>query len=198
MRDKVFFPLALLLAVVMVLVAVWPGIGRLPSGPVTGDGANYERVTVEGAYLNKVLAGGDAITELVRDKSGTYLLYIRSDAETLGPDPEEGPHFRLASDLEQQFSGMRIRVTVRMRPADTQGAMQAKVNYSTGRSGDSGWQMFDLVPEFSDFSFEYSVPVRSGEQGYDYLGIRPVVPSKERAILVERIVFERLGPASTQ
>ena len=48
MKDRIFFPLALLLAAGMVLLAVWPGFGRLPDGPVTGDGANYDRITVEG------------------------------------------------------------------------------------------------------------------------------------------------------
>lgn len=198
MKDKVFFPLALLVVLLMVTAAIWPGVGRLPDGPVAGDGSNYDRVSVSGAYLNKVQAGGDAITELVRDKRGRYLLYVRAEAEALRPAPEEGPHFLLASDLEQQFSGRRVRVTVRMRPADNQGAMQAKAIYSAGRAGDSGWQIFDLQPGFTDFSFEFDVPVHTGDQGYDYLGIRPVVPVKTRAILVESITFERLGRAAAE
>ena len=193
MKDRIFFPLALLLAAGMVLLAVWPGFGRLPDGPVTGDGANYDRITVEGAFLNKVLAGGDATTELVRAEGGGYLLYIEAQAGLLGPEPEEGPHFRLASDMEVQFSGRRIRSTVRMRPADQKGAMQARLNYSVGREGDSGWQTFDLAPGFEDFSFEFEVPQHVGDQGFDYFAIRPVVPEKSRALLVESITFERVG-----
>ena len=177
----------------MVVLAIWPAIGRLPDGAVTGDGSNYDLITVDGEFLNKVLAGGDATTELARDSDGDYLLYIEAQAGLLGPDPEEGPHFRLASDLEVQFSGRRIRCTVRMRPADQKGAMQAKVNYSVGRDGDSGWQVFDLAQGFEDFSFEYVVPDHIGDQGFDYFAIRPVVPEKSRALLVERITFERVG-----
>ena len=193
MKDRIFFPLALLLALGMVVLAIWPAIGRLPDGAVTGDGSNYDLITVDGEFLNKVLAGGDATTELARDSDGDYLLYIEAQAGLLGPDPEEGPHFRLASDLEVQFSGRRIRCTVRMRPADQKGAMQAKVNYSVGRDGDSGWQVFDIAQGFEDFSFEYVVPDHIGDQGFDYFAIRPVVPEKSRALLVERITFERVG-----
>jgi hypothetical protein len=193
MKDRIFFPLALLLAVGMVVLAIWPAIGRLPDGPITGDGANYDRVTVRGEFLNKILAGGDATTELVRDRNDEYLLYIEAQAGLLGPDVEDGPHFRLASDLEVQFSGHRIRCTVRMRPADQRGAMQAKVNYAVGREGDSGWQVFDLEQGFEDFSFEYVVPTHVGDQGFDYFAIRPVVPEKSRALVVESVTFERVG-----
>ncbi|MFN4024412.1 MAG: hypothetical protein ACK4MQ_06245 [Hyphomonas sp.] len=191
MRDKLFFPLAALLVAIMVAVAVQPGIGRLPTGAVAGDGLNYGRITIDGAYLNKVVAGGDAVTRLVRDGQ-TYLLYIEAGAGALSDSPELGPHFRLAADIELQFSGRRIRVTARARPADARGAEQVQLNYSAGRVGESGWQVFDLQPGFTDVSFEYDVPALQGEQGVDYFAIRPVVPDKTRGLVVERIVFERL------
>lgn len=192
MRDRIFFPLAGLLVILMVFLGLQPGIGRLPTGPVAGDGANYDRIVIEGRYLNKVIAGGDARTQLVKSGDSGYLLQIEADAGALEGAPELGPHFRLAPDIELQFSGRRMRATVRMRPAETQGAMQAEANYSAGRVGESGWQTFDLQPGFTDFSFEYAVPEVSGDQGVDYFAVRPVVPEKRRGILVERITLERL------
>lgn len=191
MRDKIFFPLAALILVGMVFLALQPGIGKLPTGAVAGDGLNYRRIVIEDAYLNKVVAGGDASVRLLRD-GGTYLLFIEAEHEKLAAAAEAGPHFRLAADIEQQFSGQRIRVTARVRPADARGAHQVEVNYSAGRIGESGWQAFDLEAGFADFSFEYDVPLMQGEQGVDYLGIRPVIPDKSRAIVVERIVLERI------
>ena len=76
---------------------------------------------------------------------------------------------------------------------DTAWASQGSSNQGPGRVGDSGWQVFDLQREFQDYSFEYDVPVIEGEQGVDYLGIRPVVPDKSRALIVESVKFERLG-----
>lgn len=192
MPDRLFFPLAGLLVVLMVFLGIQPGIGRLPTGAVAGDGVNYDRIAIEGRYLNKIIAGGDARTRLMRTPDKGYMLRIDAEVDALADSPELGPHFRLAPDIETQFSGRRIRCTVRMRPADDQGAMQAKVNYSTGRAGESGWQTFSLEAGFAEFSFEYDVPEVVGEQGVDYVAVRPVVPEKRRAILVERITLERL------
>ncbi len=192
MRDRIFFPLAGVLVILMVFVALQPGIGRLPTGAVAGDGISYDRIVIEGRYLNKVIAGGDARTRLLRTPERGYVLQIDAEAGALLEAPELGPHFRLAPDIEVQFSGRKIRATVRARPAPDQGAMRIWANYSAGRAGESGWQTFSLQPEFTDFTFEYQVPVMSGEQGVDYFGIRPVVPEKRRGILVERITLERL------
>jgi hypothetical protein len=193
MKDRIFFPLALLVAAGMVAVAIMPGVGRMPAGPVTGDGKNYSEITVSGAYLNKIIAGGDAETRLIDGPGGRKQLYIEAEAGALDVAPELGPHFRLAADMEVQFSGFTIRCTVRARPADTRGALQMEANYSAGRVGDSGWHVFDLSRDFQDFSFEYDVPVAEGDQGVDYFGIRPVVPEKSRALIVEEVRFERLG-----
>ena len=192
MKDRIFFPLALLLAVGMVALAVAPGVGRLPTGPIAGDGQNYNKITVADKYLNKVIAGGDAVTRLESGPGGRKQLYIEADAGVLNDAPELGPHFRLAADLELQFSGFRVRCTVRARPADDHGAMQMQANYSAGRVGESGWQVFDLQPGFQDYSFEYDVPLIEGDQGVDYFAIRPVVPDKSRALIVEQVTFERL------
>ncbi|MEZ5999914.1 hypothetical protein [Hyphomonas sp.] len=193
MKDKFFFPLALLVAAAMVGVAILPGVGRLPSGAVTGDGKDYSEITLSGVYLNKIVAGGDATTRLIDGPGGRKQLYLEVEAGTLDDAPELGPHFRLAADIEVQFSGYTIRCTVRARPADTHGALQMQANYSAGRVGDSGWQVFDLQPDFADFSFDYDVPLAEGDQGVDYFAIRPVVPEKSRAMIVTEVKFERLG-----
>lgn len=192
LRDGLFFPLAALLVILMIFLALQPGIGRLPTGAVAGDGANYDRIVIEGRYLNKVIAGGEARTKLLRTPEKGYVLQIDAEVDALADPPEMGPHFRLAPDIEVQFAGRKIRATVRMRPADDQGAMEAKLDYSAGRVGESGWQTFSLQPGFQDFSFEYDVPLTSGEQGVDYFAIRPVVPEKRRGILVERVTLERV------
>ena len=197
MRDRFFFPAALVLVAMMVFLAIRPGIGALPTGAVAGDGANYDKITIEGDYLHKLFAGGNAKTELVDGADKRLLLFIEAETGALRDEPELGPHFRLAADIETQFSGMTVRVTVRARPADDRGAMQVAMNYSAGRAGESGWRIFDLKPEFSDFRFDYDVPRAEGDQGVDYFGIRPVVPNKSRAVLIERITFDRVGPWKT-
>ena len=192
MRDRIFFPLAGLLVLLMVFLALQPGIGRLPTGAVAGDGINYDRIVIDGDYLNKAVAGGDARVDLLRTPGGGFALQVVAAADALPDAPELGPHFRLAPDIEVQFAGRNIRVTARVRPADDRGATEVKLNYSAGRAGESGWRTFALQPGFSDVSFEYAVPPASGEQGVDYLAVRPVVPNKQRGIVLESITLERL------
>jgi hypothetical protein len=194
MRDRFFFPAALVVVGLMVFFAIRPAIGALPTGTVTGDGTYYDKIVVEGDYLHKIYVGGNAKTELVDGPDGKSLLLVEADAGALRDEPELGPHFRLAADIEIQFAGQTVRTTVRARPADDRGAMQIALNYSAGRVGESGWKIFDLKPGFADFTFDYDVPLIEGDQGVDYFGIRPVVPDKSRALLVERVTFERIGP----
>ncbi|MFN7056521.1 hypothetical protein [Hyphomonas sp.] len=191
MRDHFFFPLAVFGVGLLVFLAILPGFGRLPDGAMAGDGVNYDRIVIEGPNLNRIVAGGNAETRLIRDGQ-KYLLFIEVEEGALSDAPELGPHFRLAADIELQFSGRRIRVTVRARPAEIRGAEQIMVNYSAGRIGESGWQVLGLQPGFSDVSFDYLVPPIQGDQGLDYLAIRPVVPDKSRAIIIEQVVLERL------
>jgi hypothetical protein len=193
MNDRIFFPLAFLVALAMIGIALAPGIGQLPSGPVTGDGEHYDRISVSGVYLNKVIAGGDAVTRLRDGPGGKKVLYIKAEQGALGDEAELGPHFRLAADMELQFSGYTVRCTVRARPADDGGAMQMQAQYSAGRVGNSGWKVFDLKPGFQDYTFKYKVPLIEGDQGVDYFAIRPVVPDKSRALIVQEVTFERLG-----
>jgi hypothetical protein len=194
MRDHFFFPLAILLLVALVVVALIPGAGALPTGSVTGDGEDYSVITIEGRYLNKVYAGGDAITRLEKDALGKRVLYIEAEVGRLSDNPELGPHFKLAGDVETQFSGMTIRITVTAKPAVDGGAENVALNYSAGQAGGSGWKIFPLGSGKTDISFEYKVPLVVGDQGNDFLAIRPVVPIKSRALIVEKITMERLGP----
>ncbi len=192
MRDFIFFPLAALLACGMVFVAIMPAFGAKPSGPVTGDGVNYDRIEVSGDLLYKLIAGGDIKTEMKEAPDGEKRLLIEVEAGALADGVEYGPHFRLAADIETQFAGRRVRVTISAEPAEIKGAEQLLVNYSAGRAGESGWEVFDLGQQKRDVSFEYKVPNAQGDQASDYLGIRPVVPDGYRGVLISKIVLQRL------
>jgi len=189
--DRLFYSLAGVLAGGMIILALLPAMRALPSGPVSVGDRDYSEVTVAGLQLNRMVAGGEAESELFQ-ADDLSLLRIETEAGALPDDPTLGPHFPLAPDLEVQYSGFTIEITVRARPAAVWGAEQVRVNYSTGRDGESGWKVFDLTPEFRDFTFRYDVPVKSGENALDYLAIRPVTPEKQRAVELERVEIRRL------
>ena len=192
MSDRFFFPLAAVMAALLVLLALQPAFGALPTGPVSVGDMDYNEVEVSGLQLNRMRAGGDAVIELVRD-NGPPHLRIETLAGQLLEDPLRGPHFELAADLEVQFAGFEMTIEVEARPGPDRGAEQMMVNYSTGRDGESGWRVFELKPDWETFSFTYRIPVKSGENALDYLAVRPVTPDKSREILVRQIRFVR-GP----
>ncbi|MEO0815695.1 MAG: hypothetical protein AAFX86_00165 [Pseudomonadota bacterium] len=191
MGDKIFYPFIFLLAAGLVALALSPQINALPTGPVSVGDQNYNRVSVADLELNRMKAGGDADVILQRNGVTEANLEIVTTAGVLSPDPRLGPHFELSADIEVQFSGFEVEVIVTAKPGESRGATQMQVNYSTGRDGESGWQVFNLQRDWDTFSFTYRVPVKSGENALDYLAIRPVTPDKTRSLLIDRVEFVR-------
>ncbi len=190
MSDKFFFPAIIAFGLFLVFLAIQPGLNRLPQGAVSVGDMNYNRVVVEGNDLNRMVVGGQADVELIRGDGPAHLQIVTASG-MLSDDPRLGPHFILAADIEVQFSGFDVAITVRAAPGEARGAQAMMVNYSTGRDGESGWKQFDLQPGFEDFVFNYQVPVKSGDNALDYLAIRPVTPDKTRSLRIQKVTFER-------
>jgi hypothetical protein len=196
MPDKLFYPLMLLIAGAVVATALLPGMDRKPSGSVSFSAeeaqAGYQQLVIEGEELYKMVAGGEADIAFVEAPGGLQAV-ITAGAGMLSDDPLRGPHYRLAADAENVFQNKRVRVTVRAKPGTVRGASQLRMNYSTGRQGESGWIVRDLKPDFTEVSFEFLVPAKdTDELTNDYLAIRPVVPDKTRELIIDRIVIERV------
>ena len=196
MPDKLFYPLMLLIAGAVVATALLPGMDRKPSGSVSFSAeeaqAGYQQLVIEGEELYKMVAGGEADIAFVEAPGGLQAV-ITAGAGMLSDDPLRGPHYRLAADAENVFQNKRVRVTVRAKPGTVRGASQLRMNYSTGRQGESGWIVRDLQPDFTEVNFEFLVPAKdTDELTNDYLAIRPVVPDKTRELIIDRIVIERV------
>jgi hypothetical protein len=196
MPDKLFYPLMLVIAGLVVASALLPAVDRKPSGSVSFSAeeaqAGYQKLVIEGEELYKMVAGGEAGIEFVEAPGGLQAV-ITAGAGMLPDDPVRGPHYRLAADAENVFQDKRVRITVRAKPGNRRGASRLRMNYSTGRQGESGWIVRNLRPEFSEVSFEFRVPPKdTDELANDYLAIRPVVPDKDRQLVIDRIVIERV------
>ncbi|MEO1641981.1 MAG: hypothetical protein AAFR74_01500 [Pseudomonadota bacterium] len=189
MNDKVFFPLALLVAGLMVTAALMVGRDTTPRGAIGGaSSGNYAIIPIQGDDLMRLegLAFG-ANSEV---KQGLMTL---STGPSVQPDEVPvGPHFKLAADIEAVFSGQTIRLFIEAR---TVSGADLEVNYDTGQQGQSGWQRFDLSEEFQEFRFDYNVPIRAdgAESGFDYVGLRPVGDALPGVVEVRKIELRRLG-----
>jgi hypothetical protein len=197
MRDRVFFPLAFVLASAFIFMALQPFADRPPRGPVSGGGRNAEDVTVAGRELNRFLPGTNKGTEVVTPAGVTEpVLRITRQTGEVYEDPRTGPHLVLAEDVEFAFEARPVEIIIEARSAGDFPASQFEANYFARTEGESGWQSFELTPEFKPHAFTFKVPRRGATAGYDYLGIRPVTPDKRRTIEVRSVRFHTVGAKS--
>ncbi len=193
MNDFIFFPLAIALALAVVASAALPGRDRLACGSVSGAGTNYNSISVSGNDLCRLNAAGQAELKRIQNGGDIEAIQVSAGAGLLGDRPDRNPHFRLAADLEAQFAGKRIRVTIVAKPGDDRGATAFQANYSAGQEGNSGWRTFKMTPGYKSYSFVWQVPPRTvSENAVDYLAIRPVVPDKVRSIDIQSVQFDRI------
>lgn len=193
LNDIIFYPIAILAALGIITAAALPGKDRLGCSSVSGAGTDYKLIHVEGNDLCRIRAAGQSDVERIMAGEEISAVRISAGAGLLGDREDRNPHFRLAHDIEVQFSGQRVEVTIVAKPADDQGALSFQANYSAGAEGGSGWQTFRLEPDYAPYSFVVDVPVRTtAGETVDYLAVRPVVPEKTRAVDIKSVTFKRL------
>ncbi len=197
LKDIVFFPVAILLALLMVGGAMQVGAGVPLCGPVGGANGpeDYSIAIIQGRDLCRMEAVyGHELTQSAPEKPQNTLR-ILAEPDALRNDVEASAHFKLGPDLETVYAGQILRVTIRAQPSPERGALAFEFNYSTGKAGDTGWHRFYLEPGWKDYTHTIEIPNKLLEStvALDYFAIRPVIAEKPRAIEVEKITFERLG-----
>lgn len=194
MRDRLFFPLAAALAGAFIFMALNPLAERVPTGPLSAGGRNPMDLKVEGAELHRFLSGNYDGVEFINGEAGQPpLLRITRKAGEDYLDPRSGPHIVLAEDLEYAFEKRKIEIEIEARSAGDFPAEQFEADYFAKAEFESGWQKFSLTPEFKTYTFTYTPPTRGESEGYDYLGVRPVTPDKQRTMEVRSIRFVGTG-----
>lgn len=194
MPDSLFFPASALLAGLLVLLALQPFAERPPSGPISAGAGNAEDVTVQGEQLHRFLPGDVGGITFQSDDNGQTTVRLSRLAEYIYDDPRVGTHLVIAEDLEYAFENRPIEITIEARSTGEVPATDFQANYLARPGEESGWQTFTLTRDFAPYSFEYSPPRRGETLGYDFLGIRPVVPEKRRTMEIRSIRLHAIGP----
>lgn len=194
MRDRFFFALAAVLAGVFIAMALQPWADRPPTGPVSAGGRNAEDVTISGEELHRFVPGNYDGIAIVPDGGEPVLRITRLGSEAY-EEPLSGPHIVLDSDIENAFESRPVEVEIVARAAGDFGAQKFQADYYARPEAESGWQSFDLTPEWQPYRFQFTVPKIGSEAGYDYIGIRPVVPDQKRRIMeVKSLRIHAIGP----
>lgn len=199
MRDFFFFPLAGALASTFIFVAANPFASRLPTGPVSGGGRNAQDITVQGEELNRFAPGQQAgfTLNLVTPEGGKAFLRIDRPAGDKYEDPRLGPHLVLAEDLEFALESRPIEVVIEARAVGDAPAAQFEANYFAKTESESGWQPFPLTKEFQRYTLSFYTPKRGREEGYDYIGVRPVAADGHREMDVRSVEIRSVGKKAT-
>ncbi len=199
MRDFLFFPLAAALASTFIFVAVNPFAARLPTGAVSGGGRNALDVTVQGDELNRFVLGelSGLDIDLMHPDGGKAFLRIDRQSTAQYEDPRLGPHLVLAEDLEFALESRPIEVVIEARSVGDFPASQFEANYFAKTESESGWQSFTLTREFQPYTLTFYTPKRGREEGYDFVGIRPVAPDKHRVMDVRSVEIRSVGKKGT-
>ena len=195
MRDFLFFPLAAALASAFIFVAANPFASRLPTGPVSGGGRNAQDITVEGEELNRFVLGelAGVNIDLMHPADGKPFLHIDRQSTDKYDDPRLGPHLILAEDLELALESRPIEVVIEARSVGDFPATEFQASYFAKTESESGWQTFTLTREFQPYTLTFYTPKRGREEGYDYIGIRPVAPDKHRVMDVRSVEIRSTG-----
>ncbi len=190
MRDRLFFPVAAALAGAFILLALNPFAERVPTGPVSAGGRNPMDLKIEGAELHRFLPGNYDGLDVINGENGQPpVLRITRKASEDYLDPRSGPHLVLAEDLEIAFEKRKIEIQIEARSAGDFPASEFQADYFAKTEFESGWQKFELTPEFKTYSFTYTPPAHGESLGYDYVGLRPVAPDKQRVMEIRSIRF---------
>jgi hypothetical protein len=103
----------------------------------------------------------------------------------------------LAEDLEYALESRPVEVVIEARSVGDFAASQFEANYFAKVEGESGWRAFTLTREFQPYTLTFHTPRRGREEGYDYVGIRPVTPDKHRVMDVKSIRIRVAGQKAT-
>lgn len=199
MRDLLFFPVAAVLASTFIFVALNPYGERLPTGPVSGGGRDAQDLTVKGTELNRFIAGsaGGIDMDMIQPEGGQPFLRIDRQASAQYEDPRLGPHLVLAEDIEFALESRPIEVVIEARSVGDFPASAFEANYFAKTEGESGWREFPLTREFQAYTLSFFTPRRQREEGYDFIGIRPVAPDKHRVMDVRSVHIRSVGNKGT-
>lgn len=195
MQDRLFFPLAFILASTFILMALQPFAHRVPSGPVSGGGRNAEDVTVKGEELYRFQPGSyDSMKVIPASGETPTLIRITRPKAQEYQDPRSGAHLVYAEDVEYALEHRKIQIEIEARAAGDFPASQFEADFFSKAEFETGWQPFNLTTDFQTYRFTFNTPARGDTEGYDYLGIRPIAPEKQRTMEVRSVRVHALSP----
>lgn len=190
LKDRFFYPLALVLIAGM----VWFALSR----------ATVTTLSDACIWQNGFITQGEDLVTLTASPGTTY--------EYIGATPNDPAHIvakteiprrtapasagifaALGPDYERALAGQQIRVTVRARQGRKNPLPEFDMGYFTAGAGDSGWRRRTLTPEWKDYVLDFAPKPPNGDPDLDYLGVWPGEEGEQKTMDIEFMKIDVLS-----
>lgn len=190
MKDRYFYPIAILLVIGIVMLGLKPGIK--PQGP-SDDEILRDGYLMAQNDLEKLVAAPGTLVSFETDSFGkTHYAVLSSNLPRKMAGASAGVFATLGPQYERAFADHGLKITIVARGSTVRPLEEFDAGYFTSGTGDSGWKPFKLGVEYQSYSFEFT-PKSGGKPGNDYVGIWPGKEGKNKSMDVKSIRVEVIG-----
>ena len=191
MKDRYFYPLALLVIAGIIVLALRPG--AKPDGPSDADIAE-NGYSMTGNELERLVAAPGTLVSFETDEFGkVHFAALSSNLPRKMAAASAGVFATLGPQYERVFADKQLKITIVARAGNINPLEKFEAGYFTAGTGDSGWKPFDLGADYHSYSFTFT-PQGGGNPGNDYVGIWPGADGKNKVMNVKSIRIEVLSP----
>lgn len=191
MKDIFFYPFMVIVIGAILAIALLPGRER--SG-VSGKDILQNGFVLTGSDLQKLTtAPGTALSfPDTQDDAFNYAVMSSNLPRRMAP-ASAGIFGTLGPEYERLFAEETLKITVSARQGQENPLDNFEVGYFTVGAGDSGWKIFELTPQFQEYTFTFRPP-KVLEPDNDYVGIWPGVKGRNKTMDVRAIKVEIVLP----
>lgn len=167
LRDRFFYPLAMLIILAIVGLALSFGGGE----EITDSEILAEGWTLSGPALNGLTISPGSNGAYI-DEDGGFMRLSQFTPDGVGPT-SIGVFATLGPIHERAFSGQALEITLRARASRSNPLNYFETAYFPMESEASGWTKFDLTPEWQDYQFSFTPPIVDAPENVDLITVFP-------------------------
>ncbi|MEE9272069.1 MAG: hypothetical protein V3U57_02175 [Robiginitomaculum sp.] len=170
MRDRFFYPLALLVIAAIVGFAIM--LGERSEAP-TPEEILKNGIALEGETLHRLIAGPGTRVQYTTDNSGEIIAVLSTNIPFEQAEKSAGVFMPVPPAYKEVFAEKRLKMTVMARRGAAKPLDEFDMAYFAFGGGQTQWNQKQLTPEFKKYTLYFTPRVNKGRPGIDYAGIWP-------------------------
>jgi hypothetical protein len=187
LKDRFFYPLAILTILLIIGIALRPGLAS--NGPSAQE-VLESGYSTGGEDLRNLITPTGMFVEIVESPDGTVnYAILKMNIPVELTQPSQGVFIALDPVYEKTFSGQNLKITIIARAGRTDPLDKFRTAYFSGEKS-SGWKQFTLTPDFENYEFAFKTPDKEKVLWREYIGIWPGDAGDSKTIEVKDIKIE--------